>query len=159
MSDSPEQLEIYRRRLPHWRLGNSVYFVTFRIAPRRRRLDSQERSCVLARVVAGDPGFYRLAAAVVMPDHVHLLLKPNKGVPLSRILKGIKGTSARELNRRRHSTGPLWQDETWDRIVRDEAEYWEKYHYIHDNPYRAGLVDRRKPWPAWYGNKQFLAPE
>jgi len=94
--------------------------------------------------------YYLLAAVVVMPDHVHLLLRPLPGIELSRIMKGIKGVSARLINQARQTAGQVWQDESWDRIVRDYAEFEEKLTYMADNPIKAGLVRALEEWDAWY---------
>jgi REP element-mobilizing transposase RayT len=104
---------------------------------------------------SGNYKFYRLAAAVVMPDHVHLLLRPLDGVELSRIMKGIKGTSARKINGRRNRVGTVWQDESWDRIVRDATEFDEKLKYMAQNPIKAGLVDEIEAYEGWFCNPEF----
>ena len=93
--EEPE-LHITQRRLPHWTVKGSVYFITFRLL--RGTLSVQERKLVLQHLRSGEPCYYHLAAATVMPDHVHLLIKPLQDVDLSRIMKGIKGVSARQLN-------------------------------------------------------------
>lgn len=85
-------LQRARRHLPHWSLAESVYFITFRLAA--GSLAPAERQLVLEHIRAGDGRYYRLSAVIVMPDHVHLILKPEADFPLSRILKGIKGASA-----------------------------------------------------------------
>lgn len=79
-----------------------------------------------------------------MPDHVHLLLKPvvsesGTDFSLSKILQGIKGFSARAINKSRGTKGVLWLDESYDRIVRDYNEYLEKWNYIRNNPVKAEL--------------------
>jgi len=81
-----------------------------------------------------------------MPDHVHLLLKPfvlasEKDFSLSKILQSIKGFSSREINRVKGTKGPLWQEESYDRIVRDYDEYLEKWNYIRSNPVKTGLCE------------------
>ena len=83
------RLTITRRHLPHWSLPGSTYYVTFRLAA--GELLPEQRRIVLEHVKAGHGRFYELAAATVMPDHVHLLFKPLGGFDLSRIMKGIKG--------------------------------------------------------------------
>src|SRR5947209_1640064 len=89
---------------------------------------------------------YDLVLAVVMPDHVHVLLCPrqrNTGTwyDLAGIMKGMKGASARKINQLLGTSGKVWQQESYDRIVRDEQELEEKIQYIWENPLRAGLVD------------------
>jgi REP element-mobilizing transposase RayT len=145
-------LTISHRRLPHWQLAGATYFITFRM--HRGELTMAERLTVLSHVRAGDGRFYSLIAAVVMPDHVHLLFTPFPGFDLSRITKGIKGASARLVNAVREKRGNLWQDESFDRIVRNQAELDEKLNYIYTNPVRAELVEDPSEYPATYVNEQ-----
>jgi len=136
-----------RRNLPHWTLDGCVYFVTFRLA--KGELSLTERKLVIEHLQAGNGKFYQLAAAVVMPDHVHLLFCPNSGFDLSRIMKGIKGASARLINQARQTSGTVWQDESWDRIVRDADEFEEKLQYMADNPVKQGLVASIDEYDCW----------
>jgi hypothetical protein len=82
------------------------------------------------------------------------MFAPSAGFSLSRILKGIKGVTARQINGKRGVRGRLWQDESFDRIVRDQAELQEKLEYMLKNPVKAGVtVD---PWQylGWYVRRQ-----
>lgn len=144
------ELEKYHRRLPHWRFEGSVYYVTFRIS--RGELSAPEIKAVLDHVVSGNDRFYTLFAATIMPDHGHLLLRPDRGYDLSRIMKGTKGVSAHLVNKLRGTTGRIWQDESWDRIVRDQAELEEKLKYMLDNAVKRGLVEDPWEWIGWWMN-------
>ena len=92
-----------------------------------------------------------------MPEHVHLLLTPwvdSAGWPLqiSRILKMIKGASARSVNELRKSGGPVWQDESSDHVLRSNESLHEKVEYIRQNPVRRRLVQRPEDYPwVWIG--------
>ncbi len=103
------------------------------------RVDAREavKNCLLRF----DGERHRLHAAVIMPTHVHLLMEPLGGHDLSRILQGIKGASAREINKLMGVTGTFWLDESYDHIVRSEKQYWRFVGYIVENPTRAGLRD------------------
>jgi REP element-mobilizing transposase RayT len=86
-----------------------------------------------------------LDAAVVMPDHVHSIFRLIEPHKLSRVLRLIKGRSARQVNQfleqsHRLKPVPLWMDESFDHIVRTEAEWQEKIEYIRQNPLKNGLV-------------------
>lgn len=84
----------------------------------------------------------RLHAAVIMPNHVHLLLEPLAGNSLSELLKGIKGASSRKINQILEKTGTrFWMDESYDHIVRSEAQYQHFIQYIAENPVKANLSD------------------
>jgi REP element-mobilizing transposase RayT len=72
-------------------------------------------------------------------------------------MKGIKGASARRINELRGtSRQSVWQDESWDRIVRDDVEFWQKLEYMHWNPVKAGLVKADEVYPFWFLNRDFL---
>jgi thiamine-phosphate pyrophosphorylase len=145
---SEPHLHVHSRRLPHWRLDGATYFVTFRTL--QGELNPVERTSMLDHLRSGDSKFYTLVAAVVMPDHVHAILKPAVGVELDRIMKGTKGASARKIHLLRGETGQLWQDESWDRIMRDQNELDEKIEYCMNNPVKAGLVADPWDYPWWF---------
>jgi REP element-mobilizing transposase RayT len=106
-----DELSISRRNLPHWQLPGSTYFVTFRL--RSGIMSDDERNIVINAIKHFHKIRYWVTAAVVMPDHIHLMFKPevsesNVDIFLSKILQGIKGYSAREINKVRGSKGSLW---------------------------------------------------
>lgn len=140
-----DELHISHRNLPHWQQGGSVYFITFRSL--RDELPDAAREIVKQRILFGHDKFYQLYFGVVMHDHVHILLQPKRNpdgswINLSRIVKGIKGTSAIEINTLLGTTGSVWQEEQFDRIVRNDKEFNQKWGYMLMNPVTAGLVDK-----------------
>lgn len=82
---------------------------------------------------------YRLLAWIVMPNHVHLLVEIWQ-IPQSKLIKDWKGFTARRINRLLGRRGKLWQEDYWDRYIRDEKHYRKVRHYIEWNPVKAGLV-------------------
>jgi putative transposase len=92
-------------------------------------------------------GHYRLGSFVVMANHVHVLLLPE--ISPSRLLKSLKGHTAREANRLLGRTGePFWQRESYDHLVRDSGEFSRIAAYIENNPLKAGLVESAQDY-AW----------
>ena len=92
---------------------------------------------------------YRLHAFVVMPNHVHLLITPLEVVP--KVMQSFKRFTAREGNRMLGLTGqPFWQDESYDRLVRNDTEFERIVHYIETNPVKAGLAaaPEESPWSS-----------
>lgn len=90
-----------------------------------------------------------------MPDHTHLLLCPKeqeRGVwwSLSSILHSLKSFTSNETNKLLKWKGSVWQDESFDRIVRDEDEFLEKWNYIRNNPVKRGLCTGPETWDALY---------
>jgi REP element-mobilizing transposase RayT len=139
-----DEVTITRRYLPHWRLPGSTYFVTFRI--KSGIISEDERKIVLDAIKHFHKIRYWVTAAVVMPDHVHLIIKPGvlesgKDCPPRKILQAIKGFSAREINKLRKIKGTFWLDENFDRIIRDHDEYLEKWNYIRNNPVKRELCE------------------
>jgi REP element-mobilizing transposase RayT len=59
---------------------------------------------------------------------------------LPAIMKLIKGVSARNVNQLLGSSGPLWQEESFDHVLRNDESFLEKREYIRQNPVRARLV-------------------
>ena len=90
--------------------------------------------------------YFSLHAFVVMPNHVHLLMKPK--IELRRIMNGMKGATANAGNQILRRMGkPFWQDESFDHWVRTEKEFGNIFRYIEWNPVSAGLVARPEAWP------------
>jgi putative DNA methylase len=84
-------------------------------------------------------GRYTLHAFVVMPNHIHMLVSPN--IPLPQVTKTLKSFTAKRANQMLARTGnPFWQEESYDHLVRDRAEWERIKFYIEQNPVRAGLV-------------------
>jgi hypothetical protein len=72
--------------------------------------------------------------------------------PLEGIVGSWKKYSGRCINRELEQAGDFWQDESYDRILRDEEHLWRAVQYIGSNPDRAGLAQRGCPlWirPDW----------
>jgi len=102
-----------------------------------------------------EAGLCNFQAWVVMPNHVHLLLKPL--APMAAITKAIKGATARRANRLLGRTGKyFWQDESFDHWVRDNAEFEKIKKYIERNPVAAGLASEESDWPWSSARKDCL---
>ena len=91
--------------------------------------------------------FYHLYAWVIMPNHVHVVLKPRVRMP--GIMRWLKGRTGRMANRILGRIGmPFWQDESFDHWVRSAQELQEVIEYVERNPVKAGLVEGKEQW-AW----------
>lgn len=102
----------------------------------------------------GDRRFhrYQLHAFVVMPNHVHLLVTPR--VLATKWLGPLKGFTAFHANQLLGSRGrPFWQDESYDHLVRSDAQFERIRVYIEENPVTAGLVAEsgQYPWSSCAG--------
>ena len=167
----------HNRRLPHFHSVGQATFVTWRLhgslPPNRcfppaivsgqaflamdRILDStcdgplflrmpEVAQMVVDAIHYRDRRIYHLHAFVVMPNHVHLLMTPL--VVVSKVLQSLKRFTAREGNRMLGLTGqPFWQDESYDRLVRNDTEFAHIAHYIERNPVTAGLATTPEEYP------------
>ena len=158
MSISPLAKYRYRRRLPHLQKADATLFVTF-CTGGRLVLPEQARDLVLEHCLR-EGGLQPLAgegaratprihlyAAVVMPDHVHLLLSPLRDEngwpwPLVDILQCLKSATAHRINKLLHTSGPVWEEESFDHVLRSHEGLKNKCEYIRQNPVEAGLVQR-----------------
>jgi REP element-mobilizing transposase RayT len=141
----------YRRRLPHYQKAGRALFVTFRKRT-SEPLPAEARALVLERCLLGHGKTMHLHAAVIMPEHVHLLLTPLPApngwpFPLREILRRIKGSSAHDINRLLGREGALWQDESFDHVLRSNESFAEKLEYVRQNPVRRGLVESPDNYP------------
>ena len=105
-------------------------------------LDQGSGCCILKEAFAADivedklryfdGERYELGAYVIMPNHVHALVRPfsDELYPLEKIEQGWKAYSSREIGAARGTRGNLWQWESYDRIVRDEEHLWHCLQYI-----------------------------
>jgi alanine--tRNA ligase len=152
-----------RRNLPHLQDAGRTYFITFR-THQNKVLTEPMCDIVLSACRHRHDQKYHLYAITVMPDHIHLLLWPKPIDPtsqqtisekgfhdLSEILHSIKSFTANQIQRRCGWTGSVWMDEHFDRMVRDEAEFLEKWNYIAQNAVRKTLAAASEEY-KWFWN-------
>jgi REP element-mobilizing transposase RayT len=97
-----------------------------------------------------------LDVAVVMPDHAHLIFTPrinfaaSSTYPLAEITKAVKGASSHLINRRLGTHQRIWQEESFDHVLRASEKLREKIEYVINNPVRKGLVANSIDYPwSW----------
>src|SRR5438477_2713156 len=145
-----EELETWRKFHPEPWDASTKYEYQRRFEDAREAwLDQGHGECLLrqpqiAATVANalrhfDGVRYALDSFVVMPNHVHVLVRPREDHALSEILHSWKSSSAKEINKFRERSGTVWQDENYDRMVRDFGELERHRDYIKENPVAAKL--------------------
>jgi putative DNA methylase len=95
---------------------------------------------------------YRLFAWVVMPNHIHILITPCLGHSLTEIMR-TKSYTAREANRILNRKGQFWQEDYFDRYIRDAEHFDNVVAYIENNPVKARLCNKPSNWrfsSAWW---------
>ncbi|MGI9258182.1 MAG: REP-associated tyrosine transposase [Gammaproteobacteria bacterium] len=140
------------------------YFLTTSAAGRRRLFEETDRARIVLDAIlwlhAADR--FIVDAAVVMPDHLHLVGQlgdesrrdaaptnqvRQEAVPtLAKVMHTLKSYSAKRLIGA-GATAPVWQDGYHDHGLRDNEDYRARVRYVVQNPVRAGLVRRVGDYP------------
>ncbi|MDP2045530.1 MAG: transposase [Deltaproteobacteria bacterium] len=141
----------YRRHLPHLQVEDKPLFVTFATF-KRWVLPESTRQVVLRHCLHEHGVKIQVHGIVVMPDHVHIIftpLKDDEGNPfgLAEIMSGIKGASAHSVNKALNRRGRVWQDESFDHVLRSDESTYSKVLSICENPVRKGLVATEDEYP------------
>jgi REP element-mobilizing transposase RayT len=94
-----------------------------------------------------DAADWQVGRFVLMRDHIHLFCAPARedSRPLENWIRYWKSLATRRWPRRDQL--PLWQSEFWDRQLRREESYADKWEYVRNNPVRAGLAKQADDWP------------
>jgi REP element-mobilizing transposase RayT len=133
----------YRRTLPHYQKDNKAIFATF-ATYHRWHLPEAAREIVVEACLHVSGTRCTMHGFIVMPDHVHMVFTPlsdNAGpISLPEIFQKVKSESAHRINRLLVRQGRVWQDESFDHVLRRKEGIDAKLDYIRLNPVRAALV-------------------
>jgi REP element-mobilizing transposase RayT len=136
-------------RIPVWlRWDQSVlYFVTICVTDRKQVL-ANERAFKAFKVAVGRLRDWTVLAAVLMPDHLHVIVSPreDRDAKLGNFSGALKRWLREELDAPWH-----WQPGCFDRLLRSDESLHDKWLYVQENPVRAGLVKNSKDWPYQIG--------
>lgn len=132
----------YRRN----RIAGGTYFFTVTLHDRRDDALVRHIDLLLAswqKAHARIP--HRIVAAVVLPDHLHAVIRmPDADVDYSRLWQEIKKGFTRQLQ----SAAPSpWQSRFWEHTIRDDDDLRAHVDYVHFNPVKHGLAARAADWP------------
>lgn len=141
------------RRLDRVWLDPGIFFVTTCTRDRKAILAAEQVVEILIQEWRSGCERYRwhVGRYVIMPDHMHLFCAPD---PNSESLSVFVGAWKRWSSRRiselprtaSAATGPIWQREFFDHLLRSEESDNQKWNYVRDNPVRAGLVQNADEW-------------
>jgi REP element-mobilizing transposase RayT len=141
---SPERL----RRLELLFARSPIYFVTACTSRRRKILATAPIHQSLIRFAKEGPehGAW-IGAYVLMPDHLHLFISfDDERLALTTWMKSLKNAVSQTLRSQRIAM-PHFQKGFFDHVLRSAESYEEKWHYVRENPVRAGLAKRWDEWP------------
>ena len=136
-----------RKRLnhetPHWVATDADYFLTICAEPRAKNhfCHPQLGAAVLDSIrIYNERNNWYCDLAVLMPDHIHLLVS----FPPEKILSKVVGLWKRGLAK---SHAISWQRNFFEHRLRNDENIQQKADYILENPVRVGLVGEWKDWP------------
>ena len=126
---------------------NQIYLITFTTFQRTPIFSEFRSSQTLAKCIQS-PGVAKgseVLCWVIMPDHVHLLLRLGKGDTLGNFVLRLKSSSTRKLG----CSSPIWARAYHDRAIRREEDILPAARYIVANPLRCGLTKKVGDYPYW----------
>ena len=154
--------QVKPHRPPHLYLDGEIYFITARTFNKINYFKGEKKSLIKNSIkLAQNKYEFDLYCWTILENHYHLLIKIKKGRNLIDIVRFINGRSARLLVKegvvrngtpsRRAKTqleavsvrkgGPAIWYQYWDRIIKNEEEFYYCFSYIHNNPIKHGLVE------------------
>lgn len=89
---------------------------------------------------------YELIAWVIMPNHVHILIRLLGDNLLSEIMHSIKSYTAHQSNKILGLSGRFWSVESFDRYIRNADHFRNTIRYIEENPVKARLCNKPEDW-------------
>jgi putative transposase len=90
---------------------------------------------------------FRLFGYTLMTNHFHLLLQPDAGQSISRILQSLTVAHTWRYHRRHRSVGHVWQGRFKSPVIQDDEHLLTVLRYVEANPLRAGMVADLKDYP------------
>ena len=127
-------------------IPNQIYHITTATKNRTPIFSELTSARTLIKTIqkADQLNYTNTLALVVMPDHLHWLLKLNETVSLPNVIKGMKAQSAKAIGQ------PIWQAGYYDHAIRKDEDIQAIARYIIANPVRAGLVERVGDYSHWH---------
>jgi len=106
-----------------------------------------------------DKRMYELFAFCIMPNHVHMIIKPlkennNKYYSIANIMYTLKRFTANECNKVLERKGQVWHNESYDHFIRNEKDFEYQLYYLINNPVKAKLIDKPDNWKfSWINDE------
>lgn len=87
----------------------------------------------------------------LMPNHFHLVVKPERGEELSRWMQWVMTSHVRRYHKHYGTSGHVWQGRFKSFMIQEDAHLLMALRYIEGNPVRGQLVNFAKEW-RWSSN-------
>ena len=89
---------------------------------------------------------FRLIAYSILPEHIHIIIKPKNIYSYPKIIKSFKYSFTKNVGLVNPTYIKIWQNRYWEHTIRDENDLTKHLDYIHYNPVKHGLVNNVKDW-------------
>ncbi len=144
MNDYPKLPPRLTRIFPN----NPVFFVTFCTHRRRKLLATKSVNTAFVEFGIRAPAEQNIAVGryVIMPDHLHFFVRGADDFELGRWVGMLKQQLGKVIEPA-GTAQPIWQRGFFDRLLRGEESYGQKWNYVRENPVRAGLITKAEDWP------------
>jgi REP element-mobilizing transposase RayT len=125
-----------------------LYFLTFCTRDRQPILATDSVHDAFRSYANNGQERYGVAVGryVIMPDHVHLFVRLPQSMRVGVWMRGLKRALTNAIVPQK-GEGNIWQSSFFDHLIRHSESYSEKWAYVHENPVRAGLVEKADDWP------------
>ncbi|HOX13581.1 MAG TPA: transposase [Spirochaetia bacterium] len=126
----------------------ALYHVTARANRQEMILDSRGMKELFMKTLSRAKKKYRFRVEnfCVMGNHFHLIIRPEAGESLSRILQWILSVFAMAYNRIHGLWGHVWGSRFFSRILAGLREYLAVFDYIDQNPLAVHRVRDPREW-------------
>lgn len=152
----PEARRILTRGTRSLRRGryssaHQIYHVTTATAWRRKLFTNFAAARVVVETLRRESEAHTCETLcfMLMPDHLHWLLRLREGSSLTLCVSNVKSNSAKRINSLRGKSERIWEKGFYDRALRSDEDVAAVARYIVANPLRAGIVDRIGEYPYW----------
>ena len=144
-------------RLPRLSLAGHPHHVIQRGNDRQAIVrDDQDRERLLALWVEHSRAFsVAVHAYVLMDNHFHLLLTPETGDGLPRMMQAVGRAYVCYFNLRHQRTGTLWEGRYRSSLIESERYLLACMGYIDLNPVRAGMVEQPQDY-RWSSHRHCI---
>ena len=98
---------------------------------------------------------YTIFAIVILPNHIHMIIKPKKIEDYPKIVSIVKHYFSRRVPKNIENISEskilkrekgVWQRRYWEHTIRDESDLYKRVDYIHYNPVKHNYVNSVKDW-------------
>ena len=139
-------------------IPNSMVFLTIVTANRRNILVKNISILKTALKKSIENYNYKIYAICILPDHIHMIIKPYQIKDYPMIIKQFKTYFSKRINtetlenynlsssNKSKKERDIWQRRYWEHTIKDINDLNKHTDYIHYNPLKHNLVKLPKDW-------------